>query len=76
MNQNIIKPTSIMRAEFISSLTDLINNSSLPPFVIEPILKDFYFNIKTISQRQLEEDIAAYDKALSNFENGNTSENE
>ena len=43
--EQIMKPMSVARAEFINSLTDLINNSMLPPFIIEPILKDMYNDI-------------------------------
>ena len=60
----ILKPMSIARAEFISNLTDLINNSMLPPFVIEDVLKDMYGEIKIISQKQLENDKKNYEKML------------
>lgn len=63
-NENIIKPTSVARAEFISSLTTLINESMLPAFVLEAILKDTYFDVKVIAQKQLDEDIMQYQKAL------------
>lgn len=51
-----MKPTSILRYEFIQELTKLINNSQLPSFVIEPILKDMYYDVKNIAQKQLEAD--------------------
>ena len=62
--EQIMKPMSVARAEFINSLTDLINNSMLPPFVIEPILKDMYNDIHMISQRQYEVDKNNYEKLL------------
>lgn len=62
--EQIMKPMSVVRAEFISSLTDLINNSMLPPFVIEPILKDMYNNIHMLAQRQYETDVMRYNEEL------------
>lgn len=66
MNKPITKPASILRSEFITSLTELINTSGLPAFIIEPILKDFYFDIKSIAQNQLADDVKAYEEALEN----------
>lgn len=63
MGTEIRKPLSVLRAEFISQLTELINASSLPPFIIEPILKDLYNDIKILSQKQLETDIRTYEEA-------------
>lgn len=63
MDKEIKKPLSVLRAEFIASLTELINSSKLPPFIIEPILKDMYMDIKALSQRQLEIDVKEYEKA-------------
>ena len=62
--EQIVKPLSVARAEFINSLTDLINNSMLPPFVIEPILKDMYNDIHMVSQRQYEADVKRYNEIL------------
>ncbi len=66
MENNIMKPISVSRAEFITSLTELINTSGLPAFIIEPILKDFYFDIKSIAQNQLADDVKTYEEALEN----------
>lgn len=63
--EQIMKPMSVARAEFIDSLTDLINNSMLPPFVIEPILKDMYNDIHMVSQRQYEAEAKRYKEELS-----------
>lgn len=64
MANEIIKPLSVVRAEFISSLTELINNSALPPFIIEPILKDMYSDIRLLSQKQIEADMKKYQEQL------------
>lgn len=63
-SEQIMKPMSVARAEFISSLTDLINNSMLPPFVIEPVLKDMYNDIHMVAQKQFEADAKKYNEEL------------
>lgn len=63
-SEQIMKPMSVARAEFINSLTDLINNSMLPPFVIEPILKDMFNDIHMVAQRQYEADNKKYKEQL------------
>lgn len=62
------KPTTVARAEFISSMTCLINDSGLPPFVIEPILKDMFHDVKMLAQKQLEQDTNNYYRALEQSE--------
>ena len=64
--EQIMKPMSVARAEFINSLTDLINNSMLPPFIIEPILKDMYNDIHMVAQRQYEADKRKYEEQIKN----------
>lgn len=60
---------SILRNDFIKAITDLINNSMLPPFVIEPILKDIYSEICLVTKQQLENDIKYYSEQLNPSEN-------
>ena len=60
----IMKPMSIARNEFISNLTELINKSMLPPFVIEDVLKDTYNKILLVSKQQLEEDTKRYNESI------------
>lgn len=62
--EQIMKPMSVARAEFINSLTDLINNCMLPPFILEPILKDMCNDIHIVAQRQYEADIKKYNEEL------------
>ncbi len=64
MNNEILKPMSVARIEFINALTDLINNCKLPPFVIEAVLKDMYNDVRLLSQRQLEIDTKKYNEQL------------
>lgn len=60
----IQKPVTVARQEFIQDLTSIINNSGLPPFIIEPILKDMYRDVMVAAQRQLEHDMKAYHESL------------
>lgn len=64
MQNQIQKPLSVLRAEFIGSLTELINNSALPPFIIEPILKDMYSDVRLLSQKQFEAESKRYKEQL------------
>ena len=66
MRNEVFKPLSVVRYEFMESLTNLINNSMLPPFVTEAILKDACNEMRILSQRQLEIDKKEYQKALNN----------
>lgn len=63
-NDIIQKPITMIREEFIGSISNLINESMLPPFVLEPILKDMYFEVRAATQKQLEIDKQNYQKAL------------
>lgn len=64
MKENIEKPITVIRQEFIEKLTDDINNCGLPLFIIESILKDIYLEVKTMSQRQYEVDKSQYENML------------
>lgn len=59
-----LKPTSVMRMEFITSMADLINNSGLPPFVMEPIVKDMLLEIQAATKKQYEYDKEQYEQAI------------
>lgn len=62
----IRKPITIVRADFITNLSKLINESELPSFMVEPILKDFLNDMRIISQKQLESDRKKYQEMLEN----------
>lgn len=62
MNENLNKPITIVRAEFISNLANLINTSGLPPFIVESILKDVYVEVRNAAQKQYEMDVAMYEQ--------------
>lgn len=58
------KPITILRDEFMKNLIELINSSNLPPFVIESIIKDVYFDIKVLARKQLENDLKDYQESF------------
>ena len=63
-NRVLQKPVTILREEFINNLTDLINDSDLPMFVLEPIFKDMHSKIKAAERQQLENDKKRYQEML------------
>ena len=60
------KPSTIIYEEFKQDLANLINNCDLPAFVIEPVLRDYTNEIKSLAQRQYQLDKAEYDESLKN----------
>lgn len=58
------KPSTIIYEEFKKNLAALINDSGLPAFVIEPVLKDFLTETRIMAQRQYQADVAEYEKSL------------
>lgn len=60
---NTMKPITVARQELITEMRELINNCPLPYFVIESVLKDFYADVKVLSQQQLEADMERYKNA-------------
>ena len=46
------KPLSVKKEEFEQGLVQLINNSGLPSYMIEPILKALHLEVKEISVTQ------------------------
>jgi hypothetical protein len=62
------KPFSVLCEEFRQELTDLINNSGLPPFVIESVLKNYMNEVSTFARNQYHIDKAKYECFLSEKE--------
>jgi hypothetical protein len=55
------KPITIIREEFIQALVELCNNSGLPFFVIEDVLKGMLQEVHSANLKQLEEDKKRYE---------------
>ena len=64
MDKKIEKPITVIRQEFIDTISNDINNCRLPLFVIEPILRDIYLEVKSMSQKQYELEKAEYESKL------------
>lgn len=64
MKSNFEKPITVVRQEFIDGLINHVNNSSLPLFVIEPILRDIYTEVKVMSQKQYESEKLQYEQMM------------
>ena len=54
------KPITIMREEFINKIVDTCNDSGLPFFVVEDVLKSLLQEIHNASLQQIEEDKKRY----------------
>ena len=54
------KPITLVRDEFINNVVELCNNSGLPFFVIEDVLKNLMQEIHNASLQQVEEDRQRY----------------
>lgn len=64
MNNNTTKPITLLREEFITKLIDLCNDSGLPFFVVEDILKSLINDTHVAAQQQLESDKKRYQEQL------------
>lgn len=54
------KPITLVREDFINDVVNLCNDSGLPFFMIEDIMKDLIQKIHLAAQQQLEEDRKKY----------------
>lgn len=62
MNSN--KPITLIREEFIENIVNLCNDSGLPFFIIEDVLKGLIQDTHVASQQQLEADKKRYQEQL------------
>ena len=58
------KPITIIYEEFKQELANLINNSGLPPFMIESILQSYLYETKMVVNRQYQLDKVKYENSL------------
>ena len=64
VKEQIIKPITMVREEFVDNIANLINASTLPFFVIEDILKNFLKEVHIASQHQMEVDKQRYEQEI------------
>lgn len=72
MNNESVKPLTVARYEFVQNLTSLVNNSMLPPFVIEDVLKDIQNKVSVMARQQLENDLKKYNDTKGGSPKGDT----
>lgn len=65
----IEKPITVVRQEFVDALVGIVNNCGLPLFVIEPILRDVYLEVKSLSNKQCELEKMEYEKKVQECKN-------
>lgn len=68
MEKQIKKTLLIVREEFINEMAELINQSTLPLIIIEPILEKFLNSAKTGLREQYENEINEYEQSLKDEE--------
>lgn len=76
MNEQLIKPMSVVRQELIGQLFDDINNCSLPLFVIEYVLQDVLETVKSAAQEQSKLERAQYEWQLNKQTETSSNNNE
>lgn len=58
------KPANLIIEETKEKIVKVINESGLPPFLLEPILKNLYDQISILKQRELEKSKQEYENRL------------
>lgn len=58
------KPANLIIEETKENLVKVINESGLPPFLLEPVLKDLYNQISILKQQELEKSKKEYENSL------------
>lgn len=59
---SFVKPITVKRQEFITQLTDLINNSGLPYFAVESVMADVLHDVSMLARQQYERDMKRYEE--------------
>lgn len=62
------KPASVAIKEFSEDLESCVNNSGLPPIVLEMVMRGYYLQIKELADRQTRTEEESYRKDLENQE--------
>lgn len=61
---NMNKPMSMVREEFKQDLIDLVNNSGLHLFIVEPILQEILTEVRVTAKNQYELDKKRYEEYM------------
>lgn len=63
------KPITIRYEEFKGKLEALINDSCLPPFIIESVMKEYLADVHNCSMVQYQKDKLMYETSMQNMIN-------
>ena len=66
------KPANLIVEETKENLTKVINESGLPPFLLEPIIRDIYNQVSFLKQKELEKSKKNYEESLKKETEGGT----
>lgn len=58
------KPLSVKKKEFEVGLVNLINESRLPAFIVETVLKDTYLQVKIEVEKEYKTELQAFEDQL------------
>lgn len=58
------KPASVAIKEFSENLENCVNNSGLPPIVLEMVMRGYYLQLKELADRQTRTEEESYRKDL------------
>jgi hypothetical protein len=61
---DINKPIALVVDEFTRNMMQLIQDSQLPCFILEPILKDFYNQLSDLRKQELQAARKEYETAI------------
>lgn len=65
-DKNTHKPLILLRQECYDSIANIINNSGLPAFIIEPILNEFLNDTRVAMKNEYEMSLQWYNKNQEN----------
>ena len=66
---NISKPITVVREEFKMNILKLCENSGLPPFIVEDVLKYFLEQVHIAAIEQYKHDKKEYEQAINEQNN-------
>lgn len=61
------KPITLLYEDFKKELTNLINHSGLPAFIVETVLQNYLAETKIIVKKQYESDTKRYEEYLKTY---------
>lgn len=60
MENDNLKPLTVRKNEYVGAIVDLTNNSGLPLFVVEYLLRDLLNEVHLASQKQEKDELLGY----------------